>query len=453
MSHQTQQEPTPTVFAKLFEPLEPLVEQVAQECPPEWNSLTLSFPNFLKDLVYGFVIEIGSLRLLVGGLQTSPQAKELGLTPASLTTFHESFLRFPSSLFRDTFCRLLESCSWIKVPEFEALGQLCCVDGSLFPALTTMDWAVYQKKVQAFKFHCCFELNRMVPLQFVIGPGNSNEKKVLLQIAQPGVTYISDRGYVSFPLFRQIHEKKALFIIRSKKNLLTTVVENLQVEIPPSFLKLYSQVADQKVRFTKDPSGIEYRMITFWAAGTYFVLVTNRFDLTTFEVIILYSFRWQVELLFKFLKQTLRGLHLFNHSPNGVEIHFYSILTTAALQLHFKQQCTLQVSGPIQTTHDSLTAAAEAAAAASPKPIIIAGDLVQAMGKGLQEIWKVGIHWLKTLRAWISRPFTPEVASLLAAVPEGKPNTRKQGLTTVCCKPQESQPVKVEACQDERKAA
>lgn len=128
-------------------------------------------------------------------------------------------------------------------------------------------------------------------------------------------------------------------------------------------------------------------------------------------------------------------------------------MTTAVLQLYLKQQCTLQVSGPIQTTYDSLTAAAEAAAAASPKTIIIAGDLVQAMGKGLQELWKVGIHWLKTLRAWIDRPFTPEVASLLAVVPESRAKARKQDLTTVCCKPQESQPVKVEACQDERKAA
>lgn len=313
MSQQAQQEPT--VFTKLFEPVEPIIQQVARRCPPEWNTLTLSFPQFFKNLGYGFTIEIGSLRLLVNDLRISPQAKELGLTPATLTTFHESFLRFPSLFFREVFSQLLESCSWIKVPEFEALGQLCCVDGSLFPALTTMDWAVYQKKVQAFKFHCCFELNRMVPLQFVIGSGTSNEKKVLLQIAQPGVTYISDRGYVSFPLFRQIHEKKALFIIRSKKNLLTTIMDNLQVEIPPLFIKLYSQVTDQKVRFTKDPSGIEYRLITFWAAGTYFVFVTNRFDLTTFEVIMLYSFRWQVELLFKFLKRTLRGLHLFNHSP------------------------------------------------------------------------------------------------------------------------------------------
>lgn len=145
-------------------------------------------------------------------------------------------MRFPSVLFRDIFSQLLESLPWIKVPEFEALGRLCCVNGSLFPALTTMDWAVYQKKVQAFKLHCCFELNRMVPLQFVIGPGSSNEKKVLQQIVQAGVTYISDRGYVSFPLFRHIHQKEAFFIIRSKKNLRTTIVETRSVEIPASLL-------------------------------------------------------------------------------------------------------------------------------------------------------------------------------------------------------------------------
>lgn len=260
----------------------------------------------------------------------------------------------------------------------------------------------------------------------------------------------------------EIHLKEAFFIIRSKKNLLTTVLETLPVEIPASLLGLYSQVTDQRVRFTKDPSGIEYRLITFWTAGTYFALVTNRFDLTTFEVIALYGFRWQVELLFRFLKRTLHGLHLLNHSPNGVEIQFYTLLTAAVLQLHFKQQCTQQVASSNEAIHDNLTAAAEAAAAASAKPISTARDpgsspgqaLVQAMGKGLQDLWKIGIHWLKTLRAWICHPFTPRVARLLAAMPKDKSNTRKRGLTAVCSKPQERQPVsELKACEDELRAA
>lgn len=81
MSHRSQGEST--VFAKLFEPVEPIIQQVTRQYPQEWNSLTLSFPQFQKNLVYGFVMEIGSLRLLVNDLKTSPQAKKLGLTPAA----------------------------------------------------------------------------------------------------------------------------------------------------------------------------------------------------------------------------------------------------------------------------------------------------------------------------------------------------------------------------------
>lgn len=192
MSRQPQKDPT--VFAKLLDPIESIAREVAKECPQEWDSLTLNFLRFLKNLLYYFVMDIGSLRLLVGDLRTSPQAQKLGLTPAGLATFHESFLRFSSSLFRALFYQLLEGLCWITVPEFQALGRLCCVDGSLFPALVTMQWAVYKKKVRAFKFHCCFELNRMIPIQFVIGPGTSNEKKVLRDILEAGVTYITDRA-------------------------------------------------------------------------------------------------------------------------------------------------------------------------------------------------------------------------------------------------------------------
>jgi IS4 transposase len=65
-------------------------------------------------------------------------------------------------------------------------------------------------------------------------------------------------------------------------------------------------------------------------------LLTNRLDISTLQVIILYAYRWQIELFFKYVKRTLKGLHLFNHGANGVQTQFYLLLTLSLLLMRIK---------------------------------------------------------------------------------------------------------------------
>jgi hypothetical protein len=51
----------------------------------------------------------------------------------------------------------------------------------------------------------------------------------------------------------------------------------------------------------------------------------------------LYAYRWQIELIFKFLKRSLKGLHLFAQTEEASQVHFYMLLITALLQLRLKQ--------------------------------------------------------------------------------------------------------------------
>ncbi len=61
----------------------------------------------------------------------------------------------------------------------DALGKLYCMDGSVFPALVTMLWAEYTSQHRAIRLHLCFELNRMLVVQFLVDTGKSNEKKAV----------------------------------------------------------------------------------------------------------------------------------------------------------------------------------------------------------------------------------------------------------------------------------
>ncbi len=75
-------------------------------------------------------------------------------------------------------------------------------------------------------------------------------------------------------------------------------------------------------------------------------LVTNDFDRSAEDVANLYKQRWQIELLFKWLKQKLKLKKYFGYSENATRIQIYCALIAYLLMVIFKQQqaCTATLS-------------------------------------------------------------------------------------------------------------
>jgi hypothetical protein len=402
------------VYSEIIKPIVPMIQihQESEKLHGDKENYTLSFCPFTLNLLYYVIKGIKSISQLVTHIKTSSEAQELELVCASKSMYSESFIRYDASIFRAIFFQLLLGLDFMGVPDLKALGQLCCVDGSFFPAFITMQWATYKEKVMGIKLHLCFELNRMLATEFVVGPGNSSEKNALLKMAKEGVTYIADRGYVKFALFKDIVDRGAHFVIRIKSNLIYKIVETFDINIPDNIIPFFQEVKDLKITFGSDQARKQYRLVSFTTMGITFHLVTDRFDLTTYQVIILYAYRWQVELIFKFFKRTLNGLHLINHSQNGVEIQFTLFLMASVLLLHFNQRChKISSSKEIETIlTDSSQPKDHSQTLAKP----LACGLVTILGEGLRKIWKIGIHWLIILRNKFLFTFNAEIATELA---------------------------------------
>jgi hypothetical protein len=403
-----------TTFDALFQPTEAFFEQHERDHSPHHRE-KLHFRDFVRSLVYHFVKGTESGRQLLTDMETA--APELELDEVKRATFFDAFHRFPVAWFAALLSFVLATVIWQAIPELDALGKLYCVDGSLFPAIASMAWAEYTSKHQAIRLHLCFELNRMLPAYFLVDTGNSNEKKALLQMLETGVTYIADRGYLSFPLLAAIAAAKAFFVIRAKVNLVYTRVERLPVNLPSTVQHLFRHVTDQRVRLTNAQGRPIYRLVSFWVGQEQYLILTNRLDWSTFQVILLYAYRWQVELVFRFLKRSLNGLHLVSHSKEGVTIHFYALLLTALLELRLKQQCV--------ECYEALSSAS-GSVPESDQPTIaglmidpdrLAGargnTFLATVGEKLHRYWKISKHWLVALRNFLARPFDYQVVLAL----------------------------------------
>lgn len=405
--------PHSNVYQAIISPLLPLLRKEVAQLKGDDYSLSLYF--FSMNLCYAIIAGIGSIRLLITEAKTSKDAQKAGVSVASPSMYSEAFYRYDPMIFKRLFFGLLDQLKFKAIPEINTLGRFILIDGSIFPAIKTMDWACYKKTANGIKLHLSFELNRMIPVQFISTDANGSEKKALQALLEKGVTYIADRGYIAFGLFEQIEKQSAFFIIRVKSNMRHTVHRALNIQLPENWRGHLSNVTDSQIFFTGDKQKKSYRLITFEALGETYRIATNRLDLQTHEIIMLYAYRWQIELFFRCIKRCFNGLHLWTHNEKGIEIQFYLYMISYILLLNFKQR-----SHEKQDKLDNIeTIAVERQSKKKPMNTVTRTPecgIVTLLGDKLKGIWKIGIHWLKAVKNSLTSPWDIETIKLLNSV-------------------------------------
>ena len=390
-----------TLFSILLQPIEAIIASISPIIDEESHSQKLFFADFVKKLLFAYLEQVSSLRSLPIELATNPKCRGLGLLTTPFSTLKDGFSRFESKYFKQLFETVLAQANVKSVKSLDELGLFQVIDGSLFPTLLQMGWSEYRKAKNAFKLHLSFEMNRMIPTEFVVGSGKSAERVFLESILEKGVTYIADRGYASFEIIAKLLKADAYFIFRVKDNWLFEVQKTLEIATS-RMPQCFRNITDELIIFKNDKHQNMVRMIRFEVCQSKFRLLTNRRDLTTLEVIILYAYRWQIELFFKYVKRTLKGLHLFNHSQNGVEIQFYLLMTLAILMLKFKQDCQKE-----------RTQAKEKSAEKKAEQEINPSEWIRKITKIFYDGWKISKKWLLIVKNSLAKEIDRELLTLL----------------------------------------
>jgi len=406
-----------TTFEEILAPLKKYLEEQGTQIDKQTGSRSLFFADFTKNLIYAFLMSIPTLRQLITELQTNENCKLLGLQATPFSTMKDGFSRFPAKFFEKLYQHVLQNCKWLRIEAFDEIGIIELVDGSIFPTLSSMQWAEYKKTKKAVRLHLSFELNRMLAVEFMGLKANSSERNFLISILKQGVTYIADRGYFSFDLAAKIQTSKAFFILRIKNNLkiLQTVELNLTCSNGQKIPLCFKNLTDQLVRFESDKHQKVYRLICFQVLQSQFRICTNRLDLTTLQIIILYAYRWQIELLFKFIKRSLNGIHLFNHTENGINIQFYILMITTILQLRVKQYVTVFSNKNLDKTNSGNLQNVKNIEHI-PSHSGHCPDLwIESLTIPLQNYWKIGVHWIRKLQNFICKPFDFNIIRKLGA--------------------------------------
>jgi putative transposase len=284
----------------------------------------------LRTMLFAQFAGLNSLREIEQGLAAHPGGLyHLDLRLPRRSKLSDAQAKRPAEVFRDICQSLMGRVSRAVRHEGKELIQL--VDASPIPLRDPrFGWAQADARTRGLKLHVGYDPRADVPDWIeVTSPKISDITAARGTPIVPGAVYVFDKGYLDFAWWQRIHEQRALFVSRLKTN---TKRREVKPRLPKGDAILEDN--DIKIGHAKPRGGAinplfdtPLREILVERENkTPLRLITNDLTRSAADIAALYKERWQIELLFKWIKQNLKIKRFLGRSENAVKIQIYTAL-------------------------------------------------------------------------------------------------------------------------------
>jgi hypothetical protein len=212
------------------------------------------------------------------------------------------------------------------------------------------DWASYEAHGAGAKLHVVFDPHAQTPVHFAVTAQRTNDIVAAKSMPiEAGATYVFDLGYYDFSWWAGLAAKGCRFVTRLKKNTPTRLVaERL---LPTDVVARGRIAADRIVRLPQrlkgcrtHPLACDLREVhVVIETGKTLRIVTNDLTSPAEDIADLYKIRWQIELFFRWVKQTLRIKKFLGTSENAVRAQLaVALIAFLLLRIAHASQTTIE---------------------------------------------------------------------------------------------------------------
>jgi hypothetical protein len=185
------------------------------------------------------------------------------------------------------------------------------------------------RKKGGIKVHTVINVDETVPKMVWFTEAAKNDHILLEKLKMDANTiYVFDKGYNDYKAFRRFSESGTGFVTRIKDNAAYETVSRNEIEDNIHSGVREDQIIEVKVKETSGDVMLKLRKITFYdrVLKREFEFLTNLFDMRPDLVAAIYKLRWQIELLFKQLKQNFPLKYFLGDNENAIKIQIYCAL-------------------------------------------------------------------------------------------------------------------------------
>lgn len=283
-----------------------------------------------------------SLREITGGLAACEgKLRHLGVTdPPKRSTLSYANEHRPWELYKTVFHNLLMRCqSEAKSHKrsFRFKHKLLSLDSTVIPlCLSVFDWAQYKRAKGAVKLHMVLDHDGYLPSFAVLSEGKTADITVAKKMSfAPGTMLTFDRGYTDYDWWLSLTRGKVHFVTRLKDSAEYGVAETRPV--PENSNIIRDEIILLSSQQEIGPEAL-LRRIEVWMEEKQetMVFLTNNLKLAASTIAAIYKERWQIELFFKALKQSLKIKTFVGTTENAVQTQIWTALI-AMLMLKYLQ--------------------------------------------------------------------------------------------------------------------
>jgi hypothetical protein len=297
--------------------------------------------DYLSLLLFGlFNPVVDSMRGLCAASELRRVQEEVCTQRVSLGSFSEAQAVIAPELLHRVFAELAaEPQPCTGDPRLAPYrDRLVAIDGTLWPALPRMTWAIWRwqhGRESALKAHVKFNVLEQKPVGVTITTAKRCERAVLRAQWQAGEFYVGDRYYgEDYALFGELTAAGCGYVLRLRQEAQFTVVTEFALRAED---RAASITFDGLVRLGSRPKEVPLRLVRVQTEEGELLLVTSQTpaELPAELVGLIYSYRWRIELFFKWLKCILGCRHWLAESPRGVALQIYCALIAALLLVRY----------------------------------------------------------------------------------------------------------------------
>ena len=286
-----------------------------------------------------------SLREIIGGLAASEgKLRHLGVTSAPCrSTLAYANQHRPWQLYKALFEQLVKVCqleAQTKRRRFRFRHPVVSLDSTVIPlCLSIFDWAAYTRTKGAVKLHTVLDNRSFLPCFAVMTDGKTSDIQVARGLKfEAGTILVMDRGYEDHRWWEKLTQAGVFFVTRLKDSTSYGIAARRSHSGDPILRD--EVIIVEKKKGMKGP--LRLRRIEIWVQETKSTIafVTNNFKLAAATIADIYRDRWQIELLFKALKQSLRIKTFIGTSENAVQTQIWTALIAMLLLRYLQLRST-----------------------------------------------------------------------------------------------------------------
>lgn len=287
--------------------------------------------DHLVAMIFAQLADTGSLRELEAAWNANAhQHYHLGSKRLARTTLADANRRRAPAVFADVFARLSGEAD--RVLRREGAEVVRIIDSSPIPLGKMIACRAWNGRIKGAKLHVVFEPGAGRPCHVEITPANVNDIEFgKAAHIEKGMTYVFDKGYCSYAWWTKLHENGAFFVTRMKGNARYRTVKKRPLRAADrEHGGGFSVLEDGDVKIVSKSNavlGIPVRRIRIKReSGGHLVLITNDLSRSATEIAALYKSRWQIELLFRWVKQNLNLKTFLGRSENAIKLQILAAM-------------------------------------------------------------------------------------------------------------------------------